>query len=226
MRTQESPAYAQLVQLERTQPKDVDFAEKFARSWENVMEEMSKIGGRFAENGEEAIQRLARMHPGMIVRRESPKMLMNALSKGEDLEIHFDPNAHAGKAYPNAGVLGDDAFGLRIPFQRGFGKIDEAEGGKGKTVCIVGFVPGKDIQSKPIPRDAYPHYREGRERTLIRMVEGDVPAEDIRFVLFRIPASHVPDDFLTHREQELEQKFISRVFVLNEVEDIKKTEAA
>lgn len=226
MRTQESPVYAQLVQLEKTQPKDADFPEKFVRSWENVMGEMSKIGGRFVEDGEGAIQRLARMHPGMIVRRESPKTLMNALSKGEDLEIRFDPAAHAGKAYPNAGVLGDDAFGLRIPYQRGFGMIDEAEGGKGKTVCIIGFVPGKDVHAKSIPRGAYPQYREGRERGLIRMVEGDVPQEDIRFVLFRIPASHVPDDFLTHREQELEQKFISRVFVLNEDEEKEKTEAA
>jgi hypothetical protein len=222
----ESHVYQNLVHLEKTSVKESDFAEKFSRTWEDLVQSMSDIGGRSVENAEEMIQILARKNPGMIVRRETPKPLLNVLSKGERLQIRFDPEAHGKKAYPNAGVLGDDGFGLKIPFQRGFGKIDETEGGQGKTVCIVGFMPGEGIRSKTIPRDEYPHYPNGRERGLIRMVEGEVPSEDIRFILLRIPRSHVPDDFLTDREEELDKQFISRVFVFNEFLEKEKTEAA
>ncbi len=219
----EPGAYQEMVNLEHIDSKKRDFEERFVTNWERFAKKISELGGRLEEDSSVGMQRLAQQDPGMIVRRESPKSFIDALENEKPLPIRFDPEAHGGDPYPNAGVLGDDGFGLRIPFQRGFGGVSSEEGGKGKIISIIGFVPGASIHAVPMPLAMYPHYKQGKERSMIRMVEGEVLPEDVRFFMVRIPRIHVPDSFLTEAEaaaeEENEEKrfpFISRLFVFNE----------
>ena len=88
---------------------------------------------------------------------------------------------------------------------------------KGKSISIVGFLPGPDLRIERLGQDEYPHYRNQPERSMIRMIEGEVPLDNLRFLLLRFPKVQIPEDFLTDDElDDDELLFANRVFLFNE----------
>jgi len=166
-------------------------------------EEVSDWGGKMRE--------IARRYPSMIVRREDPRKVMELVGEKRDLDIEFMKDAHGGEPYPNSALLGADLKGLKVPFERGFAKVES-----GASICIVGFNPGKDVKISDIPKDKYPHYNgDGEMKSKIRMVEGHVPQKDVKFVLYRLPRHMFPEDRMTAAEAENENlKHITRMFLL------------
>lgn len=199
-----------LMDLEHALGGDTQRASELIRE---VNEYFAEHGGRLETDFSKYINRMAALHPDMVVRREDPARILHALGTGEPFEIRFRDDAHGGAAYPNAGVLGLDASGLRIPYQRGFGKI-----GDGKIVLVVGFIPDQmKMHADPLPPGTYTHYNEPGEREKIRMVEGDVdPAKDLKFVSLRFPRALFPEDQMTDDELDHEEVFhISRLYSFN-----------
>lgn len=199
-----------LVQLDQALGGDQERSSELVRL---VNEYFAEHGGKLEPDFSRYINRMAALHPEMVVRREDPARLLHSLETGEPLAIRFREDAHGGAAYPNAGTLGVDASGLRIPYQRGFGKI-----GDGKIVLVVGFLPDQmKMHAHPLPPGTYTHYNELGEREKIRMVEGDVdPNKDLRFVSIRFPREIFPEDQMTEDELDNEQVFhISRLYSFN-----------
>lgn len=188
-------------------------AESSSELLKNITEYFSEHGGMLEPDFSRYIHRIAAEYPGLIVRREDPSALLRALETGESIPIRFHGEAHGGAAYPNAGVLGWDASGLSIPYQRGFGKI-----GDGKIVLVTGFVPNEQrVHVDSLPIGSYPHYNNPGERENIRMVEGDVDTKnDLKFVSIRFPRSLFPESQMTEAELDNENVFhISRLYSFN-----------
>ncbi len=214
--------YEHLVRMERGNAMDASQARDFMESWEHLESKMIALGGRYVKDWNGEMQNIARIHPNLLVRRERPRVVLDALLSQGHLEITQDDQKHGGKMYPNAGVIGADGYGLRIPYQRGFGGIEAEEGGRGKIVSILGFLPNASMEVIPLSDDvSYAHYdKDPKERSMVRMVKGNVPVSDIRFLLVRFPRKHVPEEFLTEQELEYEdQKFVNRLFVFGEKKD-------
>lgn len=181
---------------------------------EKLLDEMdsyfARHGGTPELNLGSYIQRVSGEHPEIVVRRERPEKLFDALESGEMLAIRPRKDSHASELYPNAGELGWDGSGLRIPYERGFGKV-----GEGKVVMVVGFMPNPEhLRNMPLPSGEYAHYTDPNERSKIRMVEGDVdPVNDLRFVIVRIPRTVFPESKMTPEELDQETVFyISRAY--------------
>lgn len=188
----------------------------FIRYFEMLRQGIEQLGGRYVEDWKSEISTLATETPNLLVRRESPKAILGALDHHRPLEVApitgADKESEDG-LYPNAGVLGNGGYGLRIPFQRGFGMVEDSDI-KGSVMqdrkrrgiaCIVGFEASRDLCVEKIKPGTFQRYDgDPEEKSLVRMIRGSVPPESIRFVLFRMPINHVPESFLT--DEELDQK--------------------
>lgn len=175
-------------------------------------------GGKREQDFNNYIHLISAQYPRMIVRREKPDNLFNALETGEPLSIRFNKNNHGGVAYPNAAEIGWDGSGLRVPYQWGFGKV-----GEGKVVMVVGFTPNTEhVLNAPLPPASYPNYTDPDIREKIRMVEGDIDMEnDLKFAIVRFPRKFFPENEMTEEELEQENVFhISRVYSFGD--DVKK----
>lgn len=201
-----------LMQLDTSLGKDEKRSKDLLHEVRQTLEEH----GAHEEDFNTYLHFIAAKYPGVgtntecvIVRREDPKVLLHAVETGEPINIRFREDIHVGAAYPNASVLGWDASGLRIPYQRGFGKV-----GTGKIIAVIGFVPNTEkMHVFPLPKGTYAHYSDSVEREKIRMVEGDVFPEDLKFVIFRFPRNVFPKSEMTEAEFENEKVFhISRVY--------------
>ncbi|MDD5464153.1 MAG: hypothetical protein PHP62_03315 [Candidatus Moranbacteria bacterium] len=147
---------------------------------------------------------ISKAETGILVRRESPDKVANMVKKHESLSIKFSTYG----VQPNAAVLGDDLSGLRIALAGGFGKV-----GKGSVVFTLGFKSSPSMQITNLPNGEYLQF-QGKERMLTKMIAGEVPFENIRFILMRMPKSFFPEKYLTESESEREDtKHIQRMYV-------------
>lgn len=181
---------------------------------------VGEIEDFFSEHGgeehtaSEALQFIAMENPSLILRREDPRELINALSHKRALHILFQ---RGDKPYPNAASAGFNLEGIEIPYTRGFGKIQE-----GAVVFITGFTPGKTLRVEGLSENPGELSRfKGRTRTLIRSVSGDVPLPNLKFVILRMPRHYFPEDKLTEEEIEQEPFYINRVFTFPDKEERK-----
>lgn len=177
---------------------------------DNMDTYFAEHGGAREQDMDTFIHRIAGSYPEVVVRRENPETLFHSLETGDAIQVRFREDAHGGAAYPNAGVLGWDGAGLRIPYQRGFGQV-----GEGKVVVVIGFTPNATrIHSDSLPMGTYTHYSNPEERSRIRMVEGSIDTEeDLKFVIVRFPRSMFPESRMTDEELENEKVFhISRAY--------------
>jgi len=198
------------------------------RAPDAIREMLDQLSAFFVEEGaapspdvERTLRELVQEHPRLIVRRENPRALLQALAANQPLPIRFDPGAHSGEPYPNAALLDSGLEGLRIPYQRGFSTIET-----GALVFVIGFTPSEEMRVQPIPKDAYAHYA-GADRSRVRMVDGVVSRDDLRFVLVRFPRRMFPEDRMTDMELEREQvAHISRLFTFGQAEAERLADAA
>lgn len=173
---------------------------------------MREHGYSIVEDFGRTVQSIAATHPNTIVRREDPVRLFEAIGKGTPLNILFDQEAHGGAPYPNSGELAPDARGLRIPYQRGFGRMPGEDAGK-CIVTIVGFLPERgNVRVRALQKDSYTHYNKPDERALIRMVDGVVPQDAIIFVEILIPRPFCPDDMVPEVTREQNTPYITFLF--------------
>ncbi len=192
------------------------------KNTEKLLQEMdsyfAKYGGIKEEEFGSYIHRISALFPKMIVRRENPDELFNALETNDSVKIRFREDAHGGVAYPNAAEIGWDGSGLRIPYQWGFGKV-----GEGKVVMVIGFTPNaNEVLNAPIPPNSYPGYTDPMVRGKLRMIEGDIDMKnDLKFAIVRFPRKFFPESEMTDKELDQEEVFhISRVYSFGD--DIKK----
>ncbi|MBI2099316.1 hypothetical protein HYT45_02790 [Candidatus Uhrbacteria bacterium] len=192
--------------------KKRELTERLAKDIANYFE---KQGATEHKEWEQKLRQIVSENKSLIVRKEYPKTVFDLAKNKDRLKIKFSETAHGGEEYPNAAIMGGDLAGLRTPFTRGFGKVET-----GAVVMIIGFAPGEHLSVKQLPRDRYLHYR-GRERSNVRMVEGDVPFEDIKFIMLRLPRRLVPEPMMTDDELDSETPYISRLFTFEKEEKIR-----
>ncbi|MCX6763963.1 MAG: hypothetical protein NTZ97_04550 [Candidatus Moranbacteria bacterium] len=155
---------------------------------------------------------ISKENPSLIVRREKPENLNEALNKKENLEIELGNRKGNLDFYPNASLLDQDLSGLKIATKEGFGKV-----GEGSVVFVVGFNPDKKLEIHNPTKDFKSNLKP-QEVAKIRMVEGNVPFDKIKFVFVRIPRKFFPESRMTEEEMEQESPFIFRLFALREKE--------
>lgn len=155
----------------------------------------------------------------IVIRRESPQRVVESIQDHKALEISFgQPGQPDQKREPfaNAAILeGGDYSGLKIPYADGFSKI-----GAGSTIFVAGFeAKSSRLNVSMIPSDKYQEKYQGRDRHLVRMVNGTVPPESVKFVIVRFAARVFPEGQMTAQEQERIEDdpqrthFITRIFI-------------
>lgn len=128
---------------------------------------------------------------GVIVRREHPVKLFQLITGHEPLSIRPDDGlvyANAVEWKPSKGSVG-----LATAFTEGFG---EYEG----LVTVIGFKKNRDM-NVVYPR-GLASYQAGMDRDLVRCVQGEMFLDDLRFVIFRIPADRFPIEEMTLVERD------------------------
>jgi hypothetical protein len=127
----------------------------------------------------------------MIVRRESPEKLLEAVGERVPLHIDFPP----GERYSNAVIWNPEqgVRGLDNAYLEGYG----ASNG---IVSIVGFKQGA-LEDVIAAEDASQKFA-GLDRAYVRSVRGDVSPDDILFVSVRVPAFAFLQKDMTPQEQE------------------------
>jgi len=184
-----------------------------AKEYEALVNFFSENGYFLANDFSHSMQEIASLHPDLVVRRESPERVIEAVGSHTSFDVQFDPEAHGGMDYPNAGILGGDARGLRIPYRRGFARVENEETA-GSIIAVVGIIPELSLlKTQSLPADTYTHYKEPKERDLIRMVTGTVPIESVLFINILIPYKFFPEDMMTDHELDNESPYITRMFV-------------
>lgn len=174
--------------------------------------QLEQLGAVEYEQWQEKLQEMEDRDKELIVRREDPQKLFDALFLKSDLQIR--PSTEHG-IQPNAAMLGSDLSGLRVALAGGFGKV-----GKGSVVVTAGFTPSENFNVKNIPDDEFINF-QGKDRRLAKMVDGKIPFEDIKFVLLRMPADFFPEDKMTDDELERESAHIQRMFVFEKTDNKK-----
>ena len=139
-----------------------------------------------------------------IVRRENPREVLNVLENGKPLHINI--SVDRGKQ-PNAAILGNDMMGLKIALAGGFEKI-----GEGSVAITVGFEPSENLTLEDLPAGEFANFR-GEDRRLTKIAEGDVPLENIKFFLLRMPHDFFPEGEMTDFELEKNPAHIQRMYV-------------
>lgn len=165
----------------------------------------------FEENGaveydewQSKLGEIERKSGKIIVRRENPEAFLAVLKSKKSLPI--TTSAEHGKQ-PNAALLGNDLSGLRLALAGGFGKI-----GKGSAAITVGFEPSESLSIREIPDGKFTNF-SGYERSLVKIAQGDVPFEKMKFFLLRMPYGLFPESEMTEDEQEKEPASIQRMFI-------------
>lgn len=165
----------------------------------------------FEENGaveydewQSKLGEIARKNGKIIVRRENPETFLTVFKNKKNLPIAF--SAEHGKQ-PNSALLGNDLAGLRLALAGGFGKI-----GKGSVAITVGFEPSENLSIKDVPDGKFTNF-SGSERSLVKIVQGDVPFEKMKFFLLRMPYGLFPESEMTEDELEKEPASIQRIFI-------------
>lgn len=168
------------------------------------------------------ILKFSQKNPGLIIRREDKEAVFDVISKKNTLDISFKDKIHKGDGYPNASCLGEGASGLITPLTRGF---------SGNSFnYVVGFERSKDLRVRTVNYQNFPHYSSQLDTAIkkgdtahaqeidnVRIVDGQVPYEDIKFILLTTPRVIFPEDQMTDLEEDNPQiKRINRLFLPKE----------
>lgn len=161
---------------------------------------LEKNGAHQFEKWQDKMREIVQHNPSLLIRRENPETLLKSIGMKAPLNMGFAADEqHSEEAYPNAAELGTDLNGLRVPATLGFGSL-----GKGALIFMVGFKPGENIQVEHLPKGKFEHLKDP-DRSRIRMVKGDVPYENIKFILCRFPYHLFPKDQMTEKELKLNE---------------------
>jgi len=129
----------------------------------------------------------------LILRRDDPRLLVQNIVNDKDYEINFDEKV--GYEYANCVEWNtlDGINGLQNTFIEGWAQL-------GGIVAVVGFKKGKDLELKT-PDDNFKEFFK-LNRDLVRIGQGKVSNDNIKFVIFRIPEDRFPENELTEQEEE------------------------
>lgn len=144
-----------------------------------------------------------------ITRREDPEKVMS-LCEGESINLSFDPNVvgDRGDKYANCAIwpYGADAVGgIRNSFLEGRGMA-------GPIVTMMAVEHNQNNTSLEKPQDSLK--KVGTiERDAVRIVSGKIKKEDLKFIILRIQRNFFPQENLTEKEKNSDNKQIFRGFV-------------
>lgn len=204
-------AMANLEAIEKTilESKNRDESEK--EKYYNLLRELfEKNGAVEYENWQAKIREISR-EGNIIVRREAADMVEKILENKEKINLSF---SRGQEPYPNSALLESDLEGLQIALAGGRGKV-----GKGSAVFTFGFKPANETKVSDLPKNKFPQF-EGHKRIITKITEGNVPFENIKFILLRMPRSFFPENCLTEEETEKEAHHIQRIYIFeNETRD-------
>ncbi len=136
----------------------------------------------------------------LIVRRENPSRLMEAIQSNKGIELEFDPEVNQGKKYANC-----------VEWNRSYGSrglenaAEEGYGGMGGIMMITAFDRG-NLTITDIPKDA--KVFDNIRRDLVRSAEGTIKPETLRFVAVGVPKKLFPEDQMTPEEEERWDEYI------------------
>lgn len=159
------------------------------------IEYLAESGGKYFEDVGEMYESVK--GESVIVRREDPRIVVDALAKEHSIEIHpksgVDP-------YPNAVEWNYDygTKGLENAFLEGLAQLNG-------IVTVIGFSPNH-VKKVEIQNERKGVVNPGGkiiDRSHVVSVDGTVPKEDIRFIVTKIPSQFLPDE-------ESEQRYIFR----------------
>jgi hypothetical protein len=164
--------------------------ELIKETWDALKDAFTASGGVFYENVSEVYRELKGQN--LLVRRDDPKRISDAVTKKNVIELAFDPTV--GGRYANASLWSADGdqSGLANAFTEGHAHA-------GGLVAVMGFDRGS-LKVEPVPGLKGVG---GTRRHLVRGVEGRISPENIRFVVIAVPASFFPEDEMTEDEREL-----------------------
>lgn len=172
------------------------------------IEYLSESGGKYFEDVGEMYESVK--GENIIVRREDPRVVVDALAKDHSIELHTKPNTDP---YPNAVEWNYDygTKGLENAFLEGLAQMNG-------IVTVVGFNP-KHVKKVVIQNERKSVVNPGGkiiDRSHVVSVDGTVPKEDIRFIVTKIPSRFLPDD-------ESEQKYVFRGVLFGDRESTSDT---
>lgn len=155
---------------------------------------------------QDALQRFQVTYPGLMVRREDPQRIFDLVEQEKSYELSFQKGLHSDEPHPNVALLGADFSGLKQVYTRGFAGIGR------NTIIVLGFTQEGLSSVKKLPHDKYEHYSRA-DRETVRMAEGEIEKDHVRFVLLRMPRKVVPESYLTEQEIDTPTQFVTRMYM-------------
>ena len=148
-------------------------------------------GGLYYDNINELYRTLKGQK--MLVRREYPEKVMELISGEGHIALEFDKKIK--DRHPNCAEwsyeMGEK--GLDNAFLEGLASV-------AGVAMVVGINKSPALKIYDIPDDE--KFRGGVDRAAVKMAEGDVSPEDLRFLVVRIPAAIYPPEQMTDEEVE------------------------
>lgn len=187
---------AALVDSEERQKEFIEYVRNFFE--QNKYQEI--------QEWQRALQQLQAQNPGMMVRREDPQRIFDLVEKEKPYELSFQKGVHSDEPYPNVALLGADCSGLKQVYTRGFAGIGK------NTITVLGFTPEGLSLVKKLPHDKYEHY-SATDRETVRMAEGEIGKDQVKFVLLRMPRKVFPESYLTDEEIDTPTPYITRMYI-------------
>lgn len=167
--------------------------EELRKAAEAFLEYLPEAGGEYFENVTDLYEKLA--GESLAVRREDPRAVLAFLEGAAPLSLHQEEDA----PYPNAAKwkYEEGSRGLENAFLEGRTHLNGA-------VTVVGFAP-EHVREFPLMNEAGEVILPGGrkiDRSNVISLEGEIPKDDVRFVVVRLPAQYVPEHALTEEESE------------------------
>lgn len=132
----------------------------------------------------------------LLVRREDPQRVVDAIADGEPIVIGFPEDDR----YSNAALWepAQDTHGLDNAFLEGYGHSNS-------VVTVIGFrtPEGLDVQMLPDAKREF----GGIDRTNVRSIQGEVQPENILFVSTRTPIFAFPENEMTEGELDILDRY-------------------
>jgi hypothetical protein len=179
-------------------------SEELARK---TVEFLKNSEGEYCEN---VVELYSQINHEIIVRRENPLALVNALEHGDSLELGFE----GGEAYSNAALweFSQGSAGLANAFMEGFASVAGVcfVGGYEKKNLVIEKPHSSDVGLPKIMSEGVP-----LPRHLVVAASGNLSPDDIDFVVARIPYRYMPEDLLREDELDTPKPFVFRGILRN-----------
>lgn len=178
-----------MAELSETKMTPDQRRELIKATWAALKEAFVRAGGEFHEKVDEVYRALKGQE--LLIRREDPKRIADAVTKKEDIALKHDPAL--GERYANVSLwsASKDDSGLTNAFNEGHGTV-------GGMVTVMGFDQGS-LSVEKVPGLAE---IGTAKRHNVRSAVGEIHPGDIRFVIVGIPGSLFPSEELTDLETE------------------------